>query len=445
MHTLFLTNTFSKEKERFVPLHQKQVTMYVCGITPYDYAHVGHGRVYVCFDLLYRLLRFLGLNPKYVRNVTDIDDKLLHKAAAVFGDKMRYPELAEKFMADFHIQTKKLNCLAPDVEPRATEYISEMIAMIQTLIQKEHAYVVGSDVYFRVSSFPEYGKLSHKKVCDLSAGIRVELNEKKEHPADFALWKGAADGEFWKSPWGYGRPGWHIECSVMSLANLGETIDIHGGGIDLIFPHHENEIAQSEATTAKPFTNYFLHNEFVNLNHEKMSKSIGNVITLGQALIKTNPMVWRFYILQHHYRMPIDFTEEGLSGAKVAYQKLVHLTSAPTLSSQELLKISAENTIVYSLISALCDDLNSPKFFGILFEHLSMIKQDKGIGGAVKTILQTILGLDLEPLEIPATEEITKLLQDRDAARKKKDWKRADEIRDQLKQCGYEVNDKKVN
>ena len=446
---LFLTNTFGRLKELFVPQQQGTVKMYVCGITPYDSSHIGHGRVYVCFDLLYRLLKFLGYKTTYVRNVTDIDDKLLDKAEKLFGDKMRYQELAIKYMAEFDDQMKKLNCLTPDIQPRATEYIAEMLAMIQTLIEKNHAYVVDSDVYFDVPSFSQYGRLSNKKLENLIAGARVELNDKKKHPTDFALWKGTPEGEFWKSPWGYGRPGWHMECSAMILKTLGKTIDIHAGGIDLIFPHHENEIAQSECCTGELFTKYFLHNEFVNLHSEKMSKSLGNIITLKNALEQVNPMVWRFYILQHHYRMPIDFTDDGLRAACIAYQKIITtLESAQTTknSGANLLAVCDENEILKSLLAALCDDLNSPKFMGIIFENLATIRKDPTIAAFVKALFTEVMGLDCKPLEeLQATPEIEALIAAREVARKEKDWKKSDEIRDQLAQLGWQVNDKKLS
>lgn len=473
MVPLFLTNTFGAIKEQFIPQNPHKVSIYVCGITPYDHSHIGHGRVYVCFDVLYRLLKFLGYNPIYVRNITDIDDKLLNKAEALWGDKMRYQELATKYTADFHEQMKKLNCLSPDIEPRATEYINEMLELTQTLIQKGHAYVVDSDVYFRVERCKNYGKLSGKILDELVAGARVATNEKKENPADFVLWKGTAEGEFWKSPWGYGRPGWHLECSAMILKTLGKTIDIHCGGIDLIFPHHENEIAQSECATGQTFTAYFLHNEFVNLSSEKMSKSLGNIITLNDALNQHHPMVWRFYILQHHYRMPIDFTDIGLQAAKTAYQKIINALNEQTIASPDVLKSITESgeaifdllfekngslktmdsktlldhchekPILKQLLEALCDDLNSPKFLGIVFENLSEIKKDGLLALAVKSLFQLILGLDCKIIEITATPKIEELLKERDAARAEKNWKKADEIRDQLTQLGWTIKDKK--
>ena len=268
---LRITNTLTGKREDFKPLVPGKATMYVCGITPYDRTHIGHGRAYVVFDVLYRLLRFLGYNVSYCRNFTDIDDKLLNKAQEQFGDRHRYKEIADQFIAQYHDDMQALNCCSPDYEPRVTENISIIISFIESLIEQGYAYQANGDVYFSIAKFPAYGKLSKQKIEELRAGARVDVREKKEDPLDFALWKSEPDGEFWQSPWGYGRPGWHIECSALANEYLGEQIDMHGGGLDLIFPHHENEIAQSESRNQASFATYWLHNGLVNIEKEKMS------------------------------------------------------------------------------------------------------------------------------------------------------------------------------
>ncbi len=281
---LYLTNSLTGKKEEFKPITPGHVLMYVCGVTPYDKAHVGHGRCYITFDVLFRLLTFLGYKVSYCRNFTDIDDKILNKAEKEFGDRQRYKDISARYIASYHADMQKINCLPPTFEPRVTETIQPIIDFIAGLIQEGKAYAVDGDVYFRINAFPEYGKLSKHKLQDLHAGVRVELNSKKEHPLDFALWKAEPDGTFWKSPWGYGRPGWHIECSAMASKYLAQHIDIHAGGLDLMFPHHENEIAQSEALQGAPFARYWVHNGFVQVNNEKMSKSLGNFFMLEDVL-----------------------------------------------------------------------------------------------------------------------------------------------------------------
>ncbi len=302
-----LNNTVSGKKQPFEPLHPPKVSLYVCGITPYDRAHIGHGRSYVSFDLLYRFLRFLGYDVTYVRNYTDIDDKLLKKAQERLGDPLRYKEIADAVIAQYKKEMAQLNNINPHHEPRVTEHIPLIIDFIQQLIKKGHAYESDGDVYFAVKTFSEYGKLSKQQLDELRSGTRGESGGKKKDPLDFALWKKEAEGTFWKSPWGYGRPGWHIECSALASHYLGDQIDIHGGGRDLMFPHHENEIAQSETKTGKEFAQFWVHNGLMNLDKEKMSKSLGNILALEDSLKKYDPMELRFYFLLHHYRSPMEF------------------------------------------------------------------------------------------------------------------------------------------
>ncbi|MFA6262898.1 MAG: cysteine--tRNA ligase [Candidatus Babeliales bacterium] len=434
-----LYNTLSRRKETLALAPNQPVKMYVCGVTPYDYAHIGHGRVYVNADLLVRLLRFTGHEVIYVRNITDIDDKLLAKAAQQ-GNAKDYRSVAEHFTTLFQNEMKQLGCLAPTHEPRVTECIPGIIAFVLGLIDKGHAYVLDGDVYFDVASFPSYGALSKRNLDDMLAGARVDVNEKKRHPADFALWKGNKENLFWQSPWGYGRPGWHIECSVMANKYLGTTIDIHGGGMDLIFPHHENELAQSAALHDAPLAHTWLHNAFVNINKEKMSKSLGNIISLHTLFEKYDPMVVRFYYLQHHYRTPIDFSDDDMTAAQTAYKRLV--------AAFESVSAPADSKAVPSeLLEALCDDLNTPKFFGMVFERLAVCKNDISLAQALTSMLINILGLTLEPLReavVAMTPEIEKLVRDREQARSEKNWALADKIRDELAACGYKVQDKKT-
>ena len=438
------TNTLTGKKEEFIL--GKQLKMYVCGVTPYDDAHVGHGRCYVSFDVLARMLRFFGTDVTYCRNFTDIDDKIMHRAEKEFGDRLRFHEIADRYIANFHHDIGKLNCLSPDIEPRVTENIPQIIDFIKELIDKGYAYQAGKDVYFHIEKFPEYGKLSKQKIEDLHAGVRVDVREQKKNPLDFALWKGEPDGEFWSSPWGYGRPGWHIECSVLARINLGEHIDIHGGGLDLIFPHHENEIAQSESLFGAPFSRMWMHNGMVNSNKEKMSKSLGNFFVLRDLYKHFDPMVIRYYFLTHHYRMPIEFSFEGLTSAQKSYERLIRLCApSADLSSVALAKVDSKT--IDSMTHFLQDDLNTPGLLGVIFENIADIAHNKHELAAVKNILVNVLGLTLEPLPVQTVEltpEIETLIDARNKARREKNWARADELRDQLEKLGVDVHDGKI-
>jgi cysteinyl-tRNA synthetase len=444
---LFLTSTMSGKKELFVPLQQKKVSLYVCGITPYDYSHMGHGRVYVIFDLLFRLLTFLGYEVTYCRNFTDIDDKIIDKAAHELGNRALYLEIANRFIAAYHADMAALGCLKPSHEPRVTQTIPEIITFIEGLIVAKKAYVVAGDVYFDITSFPSYGALSKRKLDELQAGARVEVNTLKKNPLDFALWKGEAEGQFWKSPWGYGRPGWHIECSAMAEKFLGRSIDIHGGGMDLIFPHHENEIAQSQGLHDGTFVRYWMHNAFITIDKEKMSKSLGNFFTLRDIFKKFDPMVVRYYFLNHLYRAPLEFSFDLLAVAQKGYQRLAKIFSAHNCSNcGDNLTTITQSPIASQMIDLLCDDLNTVALFGVLFENIAVLQRDEMELCRVKKVLTHLLGLSLVPLpehEIEITPEIEALLADREKARAEKDWKKADMIRDRLKELGYEVRDKK--
>ena len=442
---IVVTDTLKGKKERFEPGDAHKVSMYVCGITPYDYAHIGHARVYVTFDVFYRLLSFVGYNVSYCRNFTDIDDKLINRAIREYGDMFAYNKVADTYIDQFKKDVAALNCLPPTYEPRVTEHIPEIIAFVDGLVKKGVAYVVDGDVYYRVASFPEYGKLSKQQLDELEVGSRVDVDERKESPLDFALWKSEAEGTFWQSPWGWGRPGWHIECSALALHFLGETLDVHAGGMDLIFPHHENEIAQSEGLSGKPFVRYWMHNAFVRINKEKMSKSLGNFFTLKDVFKEVDPMVLRYYILSHHYRAPLDFSFEDIAAVKKSYQRLCRFFSE--LDCEEVSHdMVLASPVVTAMLEYVSDDLNTPGMLGVLFDHLSELRTDHAQACAVKTFLQQVIGLALEPLAEDAVEitpEIQKLIDEREAAREAKEWKKADQLRDQLKALGVELKDKK--
>lgn len=437
-----LTNTLTGKKET---IHDSSISLYACGITPYDYSHIGHGRCYVLFDVLSRFLKSQNKQVRYCRNFTDIDDKLLRRAQEEFGDKFRYKEIADRFIDAYLQNMESLNCQFPEEQPRATEVIPETIAFIENLIKKGNAYEVEGDVYFSVKSFPGYGELSHRQLHDLKAGARVEVNEKKRDPLDFALWKAEAEGTFWKSPWGYGRPGWHIECSVMATKYLGETIDIHAGGMDLIFPHHENERAQSEALSGKQFVKNWMHVAFVQIAEQKMSKSDGNSFTLRDLFERFDPMVIRFYILKHHYRTPLDFSWHDLEAAEKAYRKVCKAFATRQCPVDLTARCSVEVPILCKMIEFLQDDLNTVGALGLVFEHLDKLGTEFCV---VKAFLQNVLGLTLEVLPeriVCITPEIQHLINARNQARAQKDWATADRIRDQLCQLGVEVQDKKTD
>ncbi len=442
---IFFTNTLTQKKEPFVSHDKQKVTMYVCGITPYDYPHIGHGRCYVTFDLVYRLLEFAGYQVIYARNFTDIDDKLLKRAENELGDATRFEEIAHRYMNAFGRDMHKLNCKMPEYEPRVTQVIPQIISFVQKLIAQGFAYVSDGSVYYRVAKFKKYGQLSKQSIKDLEIGARIAVDEDKENPLDFALWK-KDELVGYQSPWGKGRPGWHIECSVMADDIFKGPIDIHGGGMDLMFPHHENEIAQSESLYNRPFVSYWLHNAFVRINKEKMSKSLGNFLTLHELLEKYDPMVIRFYYLKHHYRNPLDFSYQDLDAAAVAYKRLVHFfedVSEKSVDNPELVK---KNLIVESMMQALEDDLNTSAVFGILFQKMDILKNDSHAKALVKYYIVYVLGLTLQPLEqksVEITPKIQKLLQQREQARADKNWKLSDQIRDQLRVLGVDVQDKK--
>ncbi|QXE86265.1 cysteine--tRNA ligase [Geomonas nitrogeniifigens] len=455
-------NTLTGSKEEFVPINPGKVGMYVCGVTVYDHCHIGHARANVVFDMIYRYLQAKGLDVTYVRNYTDIDDKIINRANR---DGVPYNEISERFIEEFDKDMARLMLQLPTFQPKATEHIPEIIALVQRLIDKGYAYASGSDVFFRVDRFEGYLKLSKRNLEDMQAGARIEVDEKKEHPMDFALWKGAKPGEpYWESPWGQGRPGWHIECSAMSTKFLGDTLDIHGGGKDLIFPHHENEIAQSEAASGKPFVKYWLHNGFVNINAEKMSKSLGNFFTIKEVLERYDAEVLRFFLLSAHYRSPIDFSDQNLKEAELGLERIYKALAgiderlaagtdhAPTEESAELEEKCS--SIAARFVEAMDDDFNTAMALGHVFdlvrsinralpvsplELLERVKQEVaniaatlGVCDSVPAeYLQRMKDRKTSEMEIPV-EEIETLIAERAEARKAKNFKRSDEIRDLL-------------
>jgi len=452
--TLKIYNDLHRRKEVFEPLEPGKVRMYVCGMTVYDYCHLGHARVVVVFDVVYRYLRARGYDVTYVRNITDIDDKIIQRANE---QGIPFHELTRKFIDAMHEDFEALHVEPPTIEPRATEHIDEILRMIQMLLERGHAYVAeNGDVYYDVRSFPEYGKLSGKSIDDLEAGARVEPGEGKRDPLDFALWKAAKPGEpAWDSPWGKGRPGWHIECSAMSTSALGDTFDIHGGGADLTFPHHENEIAQSEGATGHPFVRYWMHNGFVRVKEEKMSKSLGNFFTIREILEHYRPEEVRYFILTSHYRSPLNYDEEHLLNARRALDRLyTALRGLPEAEPGEA------DQYVEAFNAAMDDDFNTPEALAVLFELVREINRVRGedehkaarMAAELKR-LGGILGILQEDPEqwfkgAPAAseqglsdEEIEALIQQRIEARKAKNWAEADRIRDQLKAQGIVLED----
>ncbi|WP_160286509.1 cysteine--tRNA ligase [Pseudomonas knackmussii] len=450
---LSVYNTLSKVKEPFQPLVGNQVRMYVCGMTVYDFCHIGHARVMVAFDVIARWLRQRGYDLTYVRNITDIDDKIIRRAQE---NGESFEDLTARMIAAMHEDEARLSVLRPDIEPRATGHIAGMHAMIQTLIDKGFAYAPGNgDVYYRVGKFVGYGKLSRKKIEDLRIGARIEVDESKEDPLDFVLWKGAKPGEpSWESPWGAGRPGWHIECSVMSTCCLGETFDIHGGGPDLVFPHHENEIAQSEAATGKLYAATWMHAGAVRVDGEKMSKSLGNFFTIREVLEKYHAEVVRFLLVSSHYRSPINYSEDNLKEAKGALERFyTALRGLPEASA------AGGDAFAERFAAAMDDDFNTPEAVAVLFEMAREVNRlresDLQAAAALAAKLKELAGLlgvlQLEPdvfLQAGAAgkvdaAQVEALIQARLEARAAKNWAESDRIRDELTAMGVVLEDGK--
>lgn len=450
--TLHIYNTLSKTKEAFKPLEANSVRMYVCGMTVYDFCHIGHARVMVAFDVVSRWLRLSGYDLTYVRNITDIDDKIIRRAQE---NGETFLQLTDRMIAAMHEDEQRLNVQRPDQEPRASEHVDGMHSMIQTLIDKGYAYAPGNgDVYYRVGKFAGYGKLSRKRIEDLKIGVRIGVGEAKEDPLDFVLWKAAKPGEpSWASPWGDGRPGWHIECSVMSTCCLGDTFDIHGGGPDLVFPHHENEIAQSEAATGKPYAMSWMHAGAVRVDGEKMSKSLGNFFTIREVLEKYHPEVVRYLLVASHYRSSINYSEDNLKEAKGALERFYRaLTGLPKAVA------ATDCGFAERFAAAMNDDFNTPEACAVLFDMAREVNRLKGNDlqsaaalAAQMRDLASVLGiLQLESedfLHAGAANvdaaEVETLIQARLQARSDKNWAESDRIRDQLSAMGVVLEDSK--
>jgi cysteinyl-tRNA synthetase len=442
-------NSLSGEKEALQPLHPGKVGLYVCGITAYDYCHMGHARVMVVFDVVVRHLRHAGYTVHYVRNITDIDDKIIARARSMHTDEQT---LTERFIAAMHEDQAALGVLPPDEEPRATAHIQHIIAMIQQLEKTGYAYRAGGDVYYDVSRFPRYGMLSHMRLDELRAGSRIDPGEHKQDPLDFALWKAAKPGEpAWDSPWGPGRPGWHIECSAMSLHTLGKELDIHGGGMDLKFPHHENEIAQSEACTGTPFVRLWMHLGFVQVREAKMAKSLGNAVLIRDLVARFGGEVLRFFLLGTHYRSPLLLLDENLETARRSLWRLYG-----TLAGQEAAEPEWPEGVQERFAAAMDDDFNTPLALTVLFElaretsrlRRSDPKRSARYAAGLRELggLLGLLGEDPEAVRRGAVDEqriaeIEAMIAERAQARRDRDYARADAIREQLLQAGIVLED----
>ncbi len=462
--TLKIFNTLTRKKEKFVPLKKGEVGIYVCGPTVYNFIHIGNARPFVIFEVVRRYFKFIGYKVKYVQNLTDIDDKMIKKANEL-GITVR--ELAQKFIMEYFTDTDSLKIERADVYPRATDHIKEIIEMVKSLEEKGYAYEIDGDVFFNVSKFKGYGKLSHQNIEELRSGSRVKVDKRKKEAIDFALWKRAKEGEpNWESPWGKGRPGWHIECSAMSMKYLGKTFDIHAGGSDLIFPHHENEIAQSEAYSGQQFVKYWMHNGYLCLNNKKMSKSLGNIMKVREIREKYSGEATRYFILSAHYRNPLDFCEEQLQQSRKSLQRLKNtIYNVKYILKQEKFKDSLnknEELLIGQIkenekkfMEAMDDDFNTPVALSWIFALNKEVniyltsegfKNKKVLEDVVKfyhDLAGQVLGiLGDEDLKINFEEqEIQNLIDEREKARKEKDWSMADKIRDKLKENGIILED----
>jgi cysteinyl-tRNA synthetase len=476
---IFLYNSLTRQKEKFVPVEEGRVGIYVCGPTVYNHSHIGHGKSYVSFDAIVRFFRFVGYRVLYVQNITDVghltdnadegDDKIEKEAKR---DRVNPMAVVETFMRSYFEDMDRLGVIRPDISPRATGHIVEQIQLAKDLVARGYAYEAGGNVYFDVSRFPDYGKLSGKKVEDLVAGVRVDVRSDKRSPADFALWKKAEAGHImrWPSPWGEGFPGWHLECSTMSMKYLGETFDIHGGGLDNQFPHHECEIAQSEAATGKPFVRYWLHNNMVTVNGTKMSKSLGNFVTLKDAFKKFDPITVRFFILQSHYRSPLDYSDEAVEGAGKGLERLKNvMRQLEEMGADPAAKIDFGNLPEEPInlrryynewFAAMADDFNTPSAIAVLFEMFKEVNSLIASGATVAADFASLLHAFTRMLAgdvlgiIPSenrvssgkgveTELVNLLIKMRADARKNRDFKLADSIRSELQDIGVMLEDKK--
>ncbi len=461
-----LWNSLTRRKEDFAPIRDGEVRLYVCGVTVYDLCHVGHARSAIVFDVVNRYLRWKGLRVTFVKNFTDVDDKIIRRANE---QGVAAHEVSERYIAEYRADMASIGVLPADVEPKATDHIADMIGLIERLVAKGVAYELDGDVYFAVRGFPPYGALSGKNIEDLETGARVDVDERKRDPLDFALWKAAKPGEpAWPSPWGSGRPGWHIECSAMSMRYLGESFDIHGGGEDLIFPHHENEIAQSEAATGRPFVRSWIHNGFVNLGAEKMSKSLGNALTIRDMVRRHDPEAIRLYLLGTHYRHPVEFSDERIGEAGRALGRLVALkTEAERIGLAGTPAASDDGYLLEEVAAhrarfetAMDDDFNTPQALGVLFDLARVLngardQVGRGSGGAHAFVagvtemvgLARALGLleaarrEPAPIDPALKARVDSLVSLRQTARTQRDFAEADRLRDEINQLGVLLED----
>lgn len=449
-------NSLTRQKEAFVPLEEGKVKMYVCGPTVYNYIHIGNARPVIVYDTVRRYLEYRGYDVKYVSNFTDVDDKLI-KAANELGEEV--PEIAERFIKAYFDNTKALGCAEADVHPRVTGHMPQIVEFIEALIEKGYAYESQGDVYYHTRKFDGYGKLSHQSVDELKIGARIEAGDKKQDALDFVLWKSAKPGEIsWESPWGKGRPGWHIECSVMAREHLGDTIDIHAGGQDLTFPHHENEIAQSEAYTGKPFARYWMHNGYINIENEKMSKSLNNFVLVNDILKELDPQVLRLFMLSVHYRHPINYSkglvedaQAGMERIRTAYGNVKHrLENSAGLGDHNDIWLAKIEAIKQEFIETMDDDFNTANAISKLFDLSKLANTYLLEKQTAEPVLQSfidvfdelagVLGLPFAQSEL-LDAEIEALLEERIEARKNRDFARSDEIRDHLREQNIILED----
>ncbi|MFC0190592.1 cysteine--tRNA ligase [Fictibacillus aquaticus] len=455
--SLVVYNTLSRKKEPFIPLEEGKVKMYVCGPTVYNYIHIGNARPAIVFDTVRRYLEYSGYDVHFISNFTDVDDKLIRVANETGTD---VPTVAQKYIDAYHEDVCALGVKKADHHPRVMETIPEIITFIEQLIEKGFAYEAGGDVYFKTRNFNGYGKLSHQSIDDLRIGARIEVGEKKNDPLDFALWKAAKEGEiFWESPWGKGRPGWHIECSAMAKKYLGDSIDIHGGGQDLSFPHHENEIAQSEALNEAPMAKYWMHNGYINIDNEKMSKSLGNFVLVHDMVKEHDPQVIRFFMLAVHYRNPINFSKEllesaeaGLNRIRTAYENVKHrLTVTAGLGTEEEAWLEKTAALKARFKKEMDDDFNTANAISVLFDAAKeanvYLKEDNVSEKALSSFIELfedisgVLGITLQKEAELLDADIDALIQERNEARKQRNFARADEIRDLLKEQNIILED----
>lgn len=448
-----ITNTLSKRKEEFVPRKEGEFNIYACGPTVYNYIHIGNARPLIVFDTLRRYLEYRGNKVNYVQNFTDVDDKMIRGANE---EGITIGELADRYIRAYFQDADALNVRRATVHPRATEHMGDIIALIEKLEKNGHAYEVNGDVYFDTSSFPGYGVLSGQNLEDLELGARIDVNDQKRNPADFALWKAKKEGEpSWPSPWGEGRPGWHIECSAMSMKYLGDTLDLHGGGQDLKFPHHDNEIAQSEGATGKTFSNYWMHNGYINIDGAKMSKSAGNFLTVRDILKKYDGLVIRLFMLSAHYANPLNFSDELLEQAKRAMERIRNFRENLQFIAANPKDTGADPSQLITRLqdefnAAMDDDLNTAAAVGAIFDYIKKVNTlfDKGAAqGAAKAALDAldthldVLGLLRDEEDTGLPEEVERLAQKRAQARKEKNWTESDALRDKIRGLGYEIKD----